>query len=124
MYFWTKEIESINDNIVTFKDETTIEIVEKNKELFTENAITASELQTKWATIVAKQIVDVLHDNNVRLTDINYIINLVNDIISWKNDEAIVKAFWKENLDNITSIFGGEKIPSLAVRNIRMKDIF
>jgi hypothetical protein len=124
MYFWTKEIESINDNLVTFKDETTIEIVEKNKELFTENAITASELQTKWASIVAKQIVDVLHDNNVRLTDINYIINLVNDIITWKNDEAIVKAFWKENLDNITSIFGGEKIPSLAARNIRMKDIF
>lgn len=124
MYFWTKEIESINDNIVTFKDGSTIEIVEKNKELFTQEPITASDLQHKWSTIVAKDIVDTFYNNNVRLTDINYIMNLVNDIITWKNDEAITKAFGEEKLNTITSIFWGEKIPSLAVRNIRIKDIF
>lgn len=125
MYFGSQEIESIDNNIVTLKNWDTIEIEEKNKQLFTEELTTGSELQHKWSTMIAKEIIDVLHANNVRLTDINYIINIVNDIITGKNEEAVVNAFGKEKLDTITSIFGwDEKLPSLAVRNIRMKDIF
>ena len=79
----------------------------------------------KFASVVAKQIIDVLYENNVRLTDINLIINTVNDTLSNKNDEAIVKSFWKESLENISEIFwANEKIASLSVRNIRIKDIF
>lgn len=51
-------------------------------------------------------------------------MNIVNDIITWKNDEAVVRVFGKEKLDNLTWVFGWEKIPSLWVRNIRMSDIF
>jgi hypothetical protein len=48
-----------------------------------------------WSQMVAKEIIDVYHSNNVRLTDINLINNLVNDIITGKNDEAIVNAIRK-----------------------------
>ena len=125
MYFWTQEIESIDWNIVTFKDWQTLEIEEKNKELFTEDPITGSDLQMNWSQMVAKEIIDVYHSNNVRLTDINLINNLVNDIITGKNDEAIVNVFGKENLDIISWIFGAtEKLASISSRNIRIKDIF
>jgi len=125
MYLWTQEIETIDWNIVTFKDWQTLEIEEQNKELFTEEPTTGSELQMNWASMVAKQIVDVYHTNNVRLTDINLINSMVNDIIDAKNDEAIVEAFWKENLDTISGIFGSEeKLATISSRNIRIKDIF
>jgi len=125
MYFWTQEIDKIDNNIVTLKNGSTITVEEKNKELFTEKASTASELQEKWSTAVAKEIIDVLHSNNVRLTDINWIITLVNDIVWKKNEEAVANAFGRDNLDVLTNIFGAEKaIPELAVRNIRIKDIF
>ena len=55
-----------------------------------------------WSQMVAKEIIDVYHSNNVRLTDINLINNLVNDIITGKNDEAIVNVFGKEKLDTIS----------------------
>jgi len=125
MYLWTQEIETIDWSIVTFKDWQTLEIEEQNKELFTEEPTTGSDLQMNWASMVAKQIVDVYHTNNVRLTDINLINSMVNDIIAAKNDEAIVEAFWKENLDTISGIFGSEeKLATISSRNIRIKDIF
>ncbi len=125
MYFGSKEIETVNENIVTFKDGYTMEIVEKNKQLFTETPLSGSELQQKWSAIAAREIIDVLVSNNVRITDINFVMNLVSDIITGKNDEAIANAFGKEKLDTTACVFGAnERIATLAVRNIQMKDIF
>lgn len=125
MYFGSLEIETINDDNVVLKNWATIEITEKNKKLFTEEAITGSELQVKFANLVASDIVDVLFANNVRLTDIWLIFNSVNDIITGKNEEVIVNKFWKEKLDNLSEIFGAnEKLASISSRNIRIKDIF
>jgi hypothetical protein len=59
------------------------------------------------------------------LTDINLIMDTLSWIISWKNDEAVSNAFWKEKLDTISNIFGSDQnLASLAVRNIRVNDIF
>jgi hypothetical protein len=125
MFIGTQEIESVDGNIVTLKTGEQIEVTDKNKSLFTEEAITGSDIVEKWAKSVAQEIVDVLFENNVRLTDINMIINFVNDIISGKNDEAVAKAFGEEKLSVLSKIMGAEKsLPSLNVRNIRMKDIF
>jgi len=125
MFIWTQEIEIIEENSITLKNGSKIQIENKNKNLLTEEPLTWSELQMKWAQNVATDIIDVLHENNVRLTDIWLIMNLVNDIISGKNDEALASAFWKDNLDVISNIFwSNENLASIAVRNIRMKDIF
>jgi hypothetical protein len=125
MYFWTQEIETINDNTITLKNWVTVEIEEKNKKLFTEEPITGSELQVKMNNIIATEIVDVLFSNNARLVDINQILWAVNEIVTSKQEEAIVDKFWKEKLDAISEIFwANEKIASLSVRSIRIKDIF
>jgi hypothetical protein len=55
-----------------------------------------------WSQMVAKEIIDVYHSNNVRLTDINFINDSVTNIINGKNDEAIVEVFGKEKLDTIS----------------------
>lgn len=125
MYFGSQEIESVDNNTVTLKNGFVIEVTDKNKELFTEEPLGGSELQHKWATMVAKDVIDVLHTNNVRLTDINLVMNIVQDTISGKNDEAIATAFGREKLNTLSEIFGAtENLASLSVRNIQMKDIF
>lgn len=96
MFFWSKEIEKVDWNIVSFKDGTTVQIEESNKELFTEEAITGSQLQTKLINFLSKNLfkalsqvdyvwnddadesrkkiiidmMNVIIDNNVRITDI------------------------------------------------------
>lgn len=125
MYLGTQEISTIEWNLVTFTNWNTFEITEKNKELITEEAITWSEFQEKWAKQVAIQIIDLYFQNNVRLVDINLINSFVWDIINNKNDETLVNLLWKEKLDTISNImWAKESLASLAVRNIRVKDIF
>ena len=70
-----------------------MEVTDKNKELFTEEQISGSDLQTRFAQAIAKDIIDVLALHNARLTDLNLVMNIVNDIITGKNEEAVVKAF-------------------------------
>jgi len=125
MYFWTKEIKSIDWDIVTLSDWNQIQIEEKNKELFTEEAITASDLQANWIKLIAKDVVDALHSNNARLIDIDNVFTSVRDIINWENEKSLAKLIWKDKLNVLSTIFWSEEnLDSLAVRNIRMKDIF
>ena len=105
MYFGSQEIESVDNNTVALKNGFVIEVTDKNKELFTEEPLGGSELQHKWATMVAKDVIDVLHTNNVRLTDINLVMNLVQDTIAGKNDEAITTAFGRDKLNTLSEIF-------------------
>jgi len=125
MYLGTQEIDIVKDNIITFKNGQTLQIEEKNKKLFTDEAITASELQDKMQDIIAEDIIEVLKSHNARLIDFNAIVNLINETINAKNEEAVANVFWKEKLNVLSTVFGSnENLDSLAVRNIRIKDIF
>ena len=125
MYFGSLEIESVEGNLVTLKNGTSLEVTEKNKELFTEEAITWTDLQDKWQKSVVPGIVDLLAEYNVRLADINAIFQLVGQTIQSKNEEALVKAFGKEKLGALASVFGASSdVAELNSRSIRVKDIF
>lgn len=125
MYFGSKEIESVNDNVITFKDGNTLAIEEKNKNLFTEEPMDASKLQTFWNMVVAKEIAEVIMDNNVRISDVSNIFGLVNQIIEEKHNERLSELIGKDKLDTLARVFGTENdvVASLSVRNIRAKDL-
>ena len=125
MYFGSKEIESVNDNVITFKDGNTLTIEEKNKNLFTEEPMDASKLQTFWNMAVAKEIAEVIMDNNVRISDVSNIFGLVNQIIEEKHNERLSELIGKDKLDTLARVFGTENdvVASLSVRNIRAKDL-
>jgi uncharacterized protein YejL (UPF0352 family) len=93
MYLGTQEIDIVKDNIITFKNGQTLQIEEKNKKLFTDEAITASELQDKMQDIIAEDIIEVLKSHNARLIDFNAIVNLINETINAKNEEAVANVF-------------------------------
>lgn len=150
MYFWTQEIETINEDNIVLKDWKIIQITPKNNELFTEEPITWSELQEKWINIVTDEfmtlldskeeitpkLVDILFENNLRLVDISQVWDTIfsritnikaslYNTIEAKNNETIVNIMWKDNLDNFSTIFWAkENAPDVSVRNIRIKDIF
>jgi len=155
MFFWKLEIKEINSDSVTLIDGSTIPVTEKNKLLFTENEIGGSELQQNMVKVVATEflaqlpadlskshesitakLMDILDEHNMRLVDISevwetiisHLITIKSELdntISAKNDETIVKLVWKDKLDNFSKLFGAtENAPSNSIRNIRIKDIF
>lgn len=125
MFIGNLEIESIEGNVVTLKNGSTVEITEKNKALFTDSATTGSDLQERFAKAVVKDVIDAYHAHNVRLVDIGFIQQLVTDAIHAKNDETLVNAMGRKKLEAVSEIFGAtEKADGNTVRNIRIRDIF
>jgi len=125
MYFGTQEIETVDNNTVTFKNGSSIEITNKNKELFTEEPMTGSDIQMESAKAIMKSMIEAATLHNPRLVDMNLALNLLQETLANKNDEALVKAFGKDKLDTLASIYGAsEKLASISVRSIRLNDIF
>ena len=162
MFFGNSEIESIVDGIATLKDGWQISLTEKNKDLLTEESTTGSELQFKWCMQVANEIfsslgkisylsekenddqrkkaivdlIDILHTNDVRITDIDLIFDVVQweikmlyskvqETIQSKENEKLVEFFGKDKLSTIAKAFwANEDISDTSVRSVRMKDFF
>lgn len=126
MYFGQKEIEKIEGSIVTFKDGKTLSIVEGYKDLFTEEPMDIGKLQRFWQISVAKKLLSVLVENNVRTNDIQAILQTVGELLDEKVNEQLVKDIGKEKLDVFAQVFGAsEEVPtSLSHRAIRLQDLF
>lgn len=125
MYFGAAKIKEITGNIAMLESGDLLELTDKNKELITESPLTGSALQEAMAMQVAKQIIDVLHANNVRLVDIQLINNFVNDIVMHRNEERMAELMGKQKLDTLATAFGAtENAPGNSVRNIRFQDVF
>jgi hypothetical protein len=126
MYFGVKEIESVVDNVITFKDGTTLLIEEKNKSLMTDEPMEASQLQTFWRMSVAQEIFDVLIVNNVRMSDIQAIFQYTTEKVEEKYNEGVSRLIGKDKLDVLARAFGTkeEVVPALSAHNVRIKDLF
>lgn len=125
MFIGNLKIASIDGSTVTFKDGSTVELTEKNKELLTEKASTGSDLQERMAKAVVKDVIDVYYAHNVRLVDIGFIQQLVTNVVQAKQDQTLVDAIGRKKLEALSKVFGATgNADGNTVRNIRMRDTF
>ena len=96
MFIWEKEIKEINGITVTFTDGTKKECTEENlKYLQTEEAISEKELKEKSINNTVNWIFSVIHDHDVRNSDLIHIINRI-------KNEMLYKELWV--LDTVNDI--------------------
>lgn len=126
MFYWKNEIESVEGTTVTFTDGTSLIIEEKNKVLFTDEPMDADKLTTFWNMNIAKEIVDVLIDHNIVMSDFERILGYVRQTIEEKNNSGLVAKIGKEKLDVLARVYGatGEVSDNVSVQCIRAKDLF
>jgi len=124
MYFWSEAVTEIAKTKITLSGGKKARFNKFLKPLLTSEPMGGSELQMKWATLVSKDIIDILFKYDVRVADIWLIFQLVEGSIQWKNEEALVEVFGKEKLETLAKVFWAWDVKGMESRNIRMRDIF
>jgi hypothetical protein len=86
----------------------------------------SGKLQRFWHLNMAKKIYNVLTENNVRINDIQAILQTVEEILNDKLNEQMVNTIGKQKLDTFAQVFGAgdEVVTPLSHRAIRMQDLF
>ena len=103
MFIWKKEVKSIKDWLVTFKDDTQEFFTEKQLSYIqTEGETSESGLQNLAANEIVKDMLNVLEEHNVKFWDLQFVVQKL--LLSYNStlDETIAMIFtWKNDYDNI-----------------------